>query len=67
VTDSLAHILLLLSSAALIAFVVAVLLTGRARLRRRRQTAEPNAMTLDDSIRADTVNAIIDRKSHGCD
>jgi hypothetical protein len=67
VTDQIAHILLLVFAAAIPAGMVAVMLIGRARLRKQGNTAFPadlRPMGIEDSTRLDTVNSAIDRMSH---
>jgi hypothetical protein len=63
-TDRIAHIFLLLFVAAIPIGIAAVMLIGRARLRKQGNTALPvdlRPMEFQDSARLDTVTTIIDR------
>jgi hypothetical protein len=65
VTDTMAHYLIIAFVVGIVAFVAIVLVVGRRRLRRGAQLpADPHAVTLDDSVRAQTINTIVEHTRH---
>jgi hypothetical protein len=60
-TDAVAHYLIIAFIVGIVVFIAVVLVVGRRRLRRGTLLpADPHAVTLDDSLRAQTINTVID-------